>query len=173
MSLAQGVLGDEKQCLLRTGLDALRIAAAEIALEGIGKVGVEEDRSERAGDDALLARNALLAIDIVDTVLGHDGGGGTGIAALRLLAVAAYDGHPDYRMRIDGDDPYARFLGITDPESLDGAHDLAETTAGTAFRDHGEFLGHHGSLPLLELRWQKLAKLNRGLGPCQLPKGEL
>src|SRR5439155_14661963 len=74
----------------RTGVSAGRIAATEIALEGLARGRVVEDRSVRAGDRAQLAAHA----PVVEHVLGargvdRDGADGTRGHAPALGALRA------------------------------------------------------------------------------------
>jgi hypothetical protein len=103
---------------------------------------VKEDGPKRAGDDALLAGDAFLGVDIVDAVIGHNGIGGASIPALGFLAIATDDRHTDHRMRIDHHHPNAGFLGIVDPKALDGTDELAEATSRTALGNNSQFLRH-------------------------------
>ena len=110
-------------------LDALRVAAAEVAVVGDVFLGVEAHDAEGAGDQAHLAADALVVVDCdhAGNGIAADGIGGAVAQARRVLAVEAGDGDV-HRLVDEVVHPDAGLGGLEGPLVLEGAGALAEVT---------------------------------------------
>jgi hypothetical protein len=113
------MFGQKEKRIFRAGLHAARISIAEIAFKRRLDLLVQEDGPKRAGDDALLTGDALLAVDIINTVLRRDGPGRTILHTLGHFALPADNGHPYDRVRVDDHHPDGTFLRVVRSETVD------------------------------------------------------
>ena len=99
-------------------------------------------RTKRTSVNTSMTADALFIVYHYDAVGAVNRVGGTGRQALCVFALAAYDRHAYYGMRIDGCNAYACFFWVVGALSMDGAGDLANPAAGAFFRDDDQTLSH-------------------------------
>jgi hypothetical protein len=131
------MFGQIEKRIFRTGLHAQRLSATKIAFKGRLDILVKEDSPKGTGDDALLTGDALLAVDIIDSVLRRDGSRGTVLHALGHLALPADNRHPYDRVRIDDHHSNGTFFGVVHSETVDGADQFTDLASGASFRYDG------------------------------------
>jgi len=148
MGLAKDVLGVKLESFLGAGLDTKGFAIAQITLEGMLYILVEEHSAEGAACQALVTGDALLLVQPDNAVLLVNGIGRAAFTALRHAALLADDGHPYHGVWIEDHDPHAALLGVVDVLPADAAGQFTDFTPGTALRDNGKM---HG-LPPVDLR---------------------
>ena len=100
------------------------------------------DGAKGAGDDTLLAGNTFLPVDVVDSILGHDGPCRTVLHALGHLALPADDRHSYDRVRIDYHYLNRTLFRVVHSKTFDGADEFANLASGTALRHNGQLAGH-------------------------------
>jgi hypothetical protein len=103
---------------------------------------MEEDGAKRAGDDTLLAGDALFAVNIVDTILCRDGSGRAVLHAFGYLALSADNGHPYDGVGVDHHDPNGTLFGVIHSEAMNGTDQLTDLTSRTPFRHHSQLPRH-------------------------------
>ena len=103
---------------------------------------VKEDGTEGTGDHTLLAGDTLFPIDVVDTILHHNGSRWTVLHAFSNLALSANNRHAYDRVRVDHHDPNRTLFGVVYTKAMNGADQFTDLTTGTSFRYHGQFPRH-------------------------------
>jgi hypothetical protein len=114
----------------------LWITVTEIAFKRRFDLLMEEDGTKRTGNDALLAGDALFAVDIIDAILCRDGSGRAVLHALGYLALPADNRHSYDRMGIDHHDPNCALLGVVHSKTMNGTNQFADLASGTSLGDH-------------------------------------
>jgi hypothetical protein len=87
--------------------------------------------SERACLYAFIAGYAVLLIQQDDAIHPSQSIGRTYLSAFRVLALAANNGHSDYRLGIGHQYSYRGFFGIVNTKLLNSTYQLAYSAAGT------------------------------------------
>ena len=136
--MAKNVFGVEFERFLGAGLNAKRIAIAQITLEGMLDILVEEHGTEGAACQTLVTGDALLLVEPDNTVLLVNGIGWAPFAALRYAALFADNGHPYHRMRVKDHDPHAALLGVVDILPTNAAGQFADLAPGAPLRNNSE-----------------------------------
>jgi len=114
-------------CTSRAPLDTFRVAAAQVALEGLAGLGIHPDGAEGAGFDTLVAIDAVFRYDRDDAlfVVPHNRAYGAGLQTGRFGAVPA-----DHRRIVTlgiAMDPYPRLGRIELAGLLEGASHLTDS----------------------------------------------
>jgi hypothetical protein len=131
------MFGQKEKRIFRAGLHTARTSVAEIAFKRCLDLLMKEDGPKRAGGHALLTGDALLTVDVIDTVLRSDSPCRTVLHAFCHLALPADNRHPYDRVRIDDHHPNGTLLRVVHPETVDGTDQFTNLASGASFRYDG------------------------------------